>query len=44
MTAAVTLHVVEGGDHSFAVARTPRDAVLAAVADVVAHWADSSNV
>jgi len=44
MTAAVTLHVVEGGDHSFAVARTPRDTVLAAVADVVAGWADSSNV
>ena len=43
-TAAVTLHVDEGGDHSFAVARTPRDTVLAAVADVVAHWADSSNV
>ena len=44
MTAAVTLHVVEGGDHSFAVARTPRDAVLAAVADVVVRWADSSNL
>jgi len=44
MSAAVTLHIVEGGDHSFAVARTPRDAVLAAVADVVIGWADSSNV
>jgi len=42
--AAVTLHVVEGGDHSFAIARTPRDAVLTSVADVVAHWADSSNL
>ena len=44
MTAAVTLHVVEGGDHSFAVARTPRDEVLAAVAAEVVRWADSSNV
>jgi len=40
----VTLHVVEGGDHSFAVARTPRDTVLAAVADVIVAWADSSNL
>jgi len=44
MTAAVTLHVVEGGDHSFTVSRTPRDAVLTAVADVVARWADSANL
>lgn len=44
MPAPVTLHVVEGGDHSFAVARTSRDAVLAAVSDVVARWADSSNL
>ena len=44
MTAAVTLHVVDGGDHSFAVARTPRDAVLTAVADEIVGWADSSNV
>ena len=44
MTAAVTLHVVEGGDHSFAVARTPRESVLATVAEVVTRWADSSNV
>ena len=28
MPGPVTLHVVEGGDHSFAVARTPRDGVL----------------
>jgi predicted alpha/beta-hydrolase family hydrolase len=39
MTAPVTLHVVEGGDHSFAVARTPRETVLDTVADVVADWA-----
>ena len=44
LAAPVTLHVVEGGDHSFAVARTPRDIVLGAVADVVADWVDSSNV
>jgi predicted alpha/beta-hydrolase family hydrolase len=44
MSAPVTLHVIQGGDHSFAVARTPRDAVLTAVADVVISWADSSNV
>ena len=40
----VTLHVVEGGDHSFTVARTPRDTVLAAVADVIVAWAISSNL
>jgi len=39
MTAPVTVHVVEGGDHSFAVGRTPRDTVLDTVADVVAGWA-----
>ena len=39
MTAPVDLHVVEGGDHSFAVARTAREAVLDGVADVVADWA-----
>jgi predicted alpha/beta-hydrolase family hydrolase len=44
MSAAVTLHVVEGGDHSFAVSRTPRDTVLASVADTIVTWADSSNV
>jgi len=44
MPAPVVLHVVEGGDHSFAVPRTPRDAVLAGVADVIARWADSSNL
>ena len=44
MPGPVTLHVVEGGDHSFAVARTPRDGVLDAVAGVVAHWADSAIV
>jgi hypothetical protein len=40
----VTLHVVEGGDHSFAVARTPRDTVLAAVADVIVAWVNSPNL
>jgi predicted alpha/beta-hydrolase family hydrolase len=44
MTAPVTLHVVAGGDHSFTVSRTPKDAVLAAVAGVIASWADSSIV
>lgn len=44
MTASVTLHVVDGGDHSFAVARTPREQVLAAVADAIVRWANSSNV
>jgi uncharacterized protein len=44
MPGPVTLHVVEGGDHSFAVARTPRDGVLDAVADAIVRWADSSNV
>jgi predicted alpha/beta-hydrolase family hydrolase len=39
MAAPVTVHVVEGGDHSFAVARTPRETVLDSVADVVADWA-----
>ena len=41
MTAPVTLHVVEGGDHSFVVSRTPKDAVLDGVADVVARWSSS---
>jgi hypothetical protein len=44
MPGPVTLHVVAGGDHSFAVARTPRDAVLAGVADAIVAWADSSNL
>jgi predicted alpha/beta-hydrolase family hydrolase len=44
MPGLVTLHVVEGGDHSFAVSRTPRDAVLDGVSDVIVRWADSSNV
>ena len=44
MPGPVTLHVVEGGDHSFTVARTPRDTVLGSLADVVVRWADSSNV
>jgi hypothetical protein len=44
MPGPVTLHVVEGGDHSFAVARTPRDGVLDTVAGVIAGWVDSSNV
>jgi hypothetical protein len=35
--------VVQGGDHSFAVSRTPRDGVLDAVADVVVEWAAASN-
>ena len=37
--APVTVHVVEGGDHSFTVGRTPRETVLDLVADVVAGWA-----
>jgi len=37
-----TLHVVEGGDHSFAVARTPREEVLGSVADVIVRWASAS--
>jgi uncharacterized protein len=41
---AASMHVVTGGDHSFAVARTPRDGVLAAVADAIVAWADSSIV
>jgi uncharacterized protein len=44
LAAPATLHVIEGGDHSFAVARTPRDTVLSAVADVVARWTDTSDV
>ena len=40
----VTLHVVDGGDHSFTVPRSPKDAALARVADVIAAWAVSSNV
>jgi predicted alpha/beta-hydrolase family hydrolase len=44
MAAPVTLYVVEGGDHSFAVSRTPRDEVLDAVVRVVVGWADSSNL
>jgi uncharacterized protein len=44
MPGPVTLHTVDGGDHSFAVARTPRDGVLDAVAGVITGWADSSNV
>jgi hypothetical protein len=36
--------VVAGGDHSFTVSRSPKDAVLSAVADVIASWAVSSNV
>ena len=42
LSAPVTLHVVEGGDHSFAVSRIPRDAVLAQVADTIVGWADAS--
>ena len=38
MTAPVTLHVVDGGDHSLAVSRTSKDAVLDTVADVIARW------
>jgi predicted alpha/beta-hydrolase family hydrolase len=44
MHAPVTLHVVEGGDHSFAVSRRPREEVLGAVLDAVAAWAVSSNL
>ena len=32
-------HVVEGGDHSFAVPRSSKDAVLGSVADVIVAWA-----
>jgi uncharacterized protein len=38
MPADVTLHVVDGGDHSFAVSRTPAQAVLDGVADAIAVW------
>jgi uncharacterized protein len=41
MSGPVTLHVVEGGDHSLVVTRSPRDGVLDTVADVIARWADS---
>ena len=37
-----TLHVVEGGDHSLVVPRSPKDGVLDAVADVIAAWASTS--
>jgi predicted alpha/beta-hydrolase family hydrolase len=38
MSAAVTLHVVSGGDHSLAVRGQPKDQGLEAVAAVVAEW------
>jgi predicted alpha/beta-hydrolase family hydrolase len=38
MRAPVTLHVVEGGDHSLAVRAQGKDAALAGVADVIAAW------
>jgi len=38
------LHVVEGGDHSLVVPRSPKDRVLDGVADVIVGWADSSIV
>ena len=44
MTAKVALHVVAGGDHSFTVPRSSKDAVLSAVADVISQWTVSSNV
>jgi hypothetical protein len=44
MPGPVTLHVVDGGDHSFTVARTPRDTVLGSLAGIVVRWADSSNL
>ena len=39
-----TLHVVEGGDHSLVVPRSPKDGVLDGVADVIAGWAVASIV
>jgi predicted alpha/beta-hydrolase family hydrolase len=44
MRAPVTLHVVDGGDHSLVVARTPRERVLGGVLDVVTAWALSPNL
>jgi predicted alpha/beta-hydrolase family hydrolase len=38
MRAPVTLHVVEGGDHSLAVRGGAKDATFSGVADVVAQW------
>lgn len=38
MTAAVTLHVVDGGDHSLNVRGRPRDDVYSEVLDVTARW------
>jgi uncharacterized protein len=39
-----TLHIVEGGDHSLVVPRSPKDRVLDGVADVIAAWTNSSIV
>ena len=39
-----SLHVVENGDHSLVVPRSPKDGVLDVVADVIVEWADSSIV
>jgi predicted alpha/beta-hydrolase family hydrolase len=38
MTAPTTLHVVAGGDHSFAVKGVPKPATLDGLVDVVAGW------
>jgi uncharacterized protein len=39
--ARATLHLVEGGDHSFKVKGRPPGEVLVELADAVAHWADA---
>lgn len=38
MPAPVTLHVVQGGDHSFATKAAPRSAVYESICDVVRDW------
>jgi predicted alpha/beta-hydrolase family hydrolase len=43
MTTKVSLHVVDGGDHSLAVRGKKKDEVFQAVLDVVATWITSSR-
>jgi hypothetical protein len=43
MRAPITFHVVDGGDHSFAVSRTPREQVLDRVLDAVAAWTRAAD-
>ncbi len=42
MTAPTTLHVVEGGDHSFAAKGVSKVAMLDGLVDVVAGWVASA--